>query len=506
MTCTTQVLQAAAIALLAYILTYIYQSYRSALDFQAFARANNCQPPAFPPSYLPCGLDHVYKLLTYKGDSFLDDFIFARFKTAGRWTVVTPALGGTFTVMTADPRNIQTVLSTKFVDYGVGRRRYYQFGPLLGYGIFTADGPVWEHSRAILRPQFSRDQVDDLQAAEKHIQRLFQALPTTSDDGWTEQTDLEPLFLRFMLDFGTEWLFGKSVDSQLAYLDNQSTKASNDDSETLPSSDLGRLERSFDAAFRTAQDTLAWRIRMHGLYWLINSKKFRNACVVLHSWADHFVAEALKAKKAQDNPSLASPPAPAAAAAEAPVAADSKPRYSVLASMLTQTTDPLHLRSQSMSLLLAGRDSTARLLSFLFLELARHPSTWSQLRASVLATFGPDPSSSPPHDPSSPPPHNPSASYPPLTPQNLHLLPLLSHLINETLRLYPLIPLNARTTHPATATAHLIPKHTLGPALNGKNPSATPPGVPSAALRPSHRCGRHSCASPPQMSGRRWVT
>ena len=81
---TVQALQAAALILLVYILASVYQSYRSSIDFQAFARANNCQPPVFSPSYLPWGLDRIYKILTFKGGDFLDDFIFARFKSEGR--------------------------------------------------------------------------------------------------------------------------------------------------------------------------------------------------------------------------------------------------------------------------------------------------------------------------------------------------------------------------------------------------------------------------------------
>ncbi|KAI4129167.1 MAG: hypothetical protein LQ347_003887, partial [Umbilicaria vellea] len=390
------VLLAAALALLAYMLTFIFQSYRSSLDFEAFARANNCQPPVLSRGYLPLGLDRFYKILTFKGTDFLEDFIFARFKSKGRWTVITPAFGRTFTVLTAEPRNIQAILSTQFADFGVGKRRYQQFGPLLGYGIFTADGPMWEHSRAILRPQFSSKQVNDLQVAEKHLQRLFEALPVTSDDGWTEGTDLAPLFLRFMLDLATEWLFGTSIDSQLAALANvQSSNCSIDANEAeRPLSHLGQLERSFDSAFSTAQRTIAWRVRMQGLYWLIDSRKFRSACSLLHTWADHFVREALKAKKANNNDDDQQKPASTPSGplnGTATPQADANPKYSVLASMLTQTSDPILLRAQSLSLLLASRDTTSRLLSFVFLELSRHPEIYATFRSHVLATFGPDP-------------------------------------------------------------------------------------------------------------------
>lgn len=65
---------------------------------------------------------------------------------------------GTDCIFTIDPENIKAILATQFTDYSFGRR-HEQFVPLLGDGIFTLDGAGWTHSRALLRPQFTRDQV-----------------------------------------------------------------------------------------------------------------------------------------------------------------------------------------------------------------------------------------------------------------------------------------------------------------------------------------------------------
>lgn len=59
---------------------------------------------------------------------------------------------------TIEPENVKAILATKFNDFGLGTRNQ-QFYPLLGDGIFTLDGAGWTHSRALLRPQFARDQV-----------------------------------------------------------------------------------------------------------------------------------------------------------------------------------------------------------------------------------------------------------------------------------------------------------------------------------------------------------
>ena len=62
--------------------------------------------------------------------------------------------------------------------------------PLLGNGIFTSDGAGWEHSRSLLRPQFSRAQVSNLELEETHVQHLMRALPVNSS-GMTELVDLQ---------------------------------------------------------------------------------------------------------------------------------------------------------------------------------------------------------------------------------------------------------------------------------------------------------------------------
>jgi hypothetical protein len=54
-------------------------------------------------------------------------------------------MGHTF-FNTIDPENIKAILATNFSDFGIGQR-LDAFGALLGRGIFTSDGPQWEHSR-----------------------------------------------------------------------------------------------------------------------------------------------------------------------------------------------------------------------------------------------------------------------------------------------------------------------------------------------------------------------
>ena len=110
-------------------------------------------------------------------------------------------------IVTMEPENIKTVLSLRFKDYSLGNRKI-AFGPLLGDGIFNSDGEKWANSRHLLRPNFARDQVADLDAFERHFKLLLKHIPT---DGST--VDLQKLFFCFTLDTATEFLFDHSTDS-----------------------------------------------------------------------------------------------------------------------------------------------------------------------------------------------------------------------------------------------------------------------------------------------------
>ena len=338
----------------------------------------------------------------------LDGLIFARFKQERTWTYTHTTLFGEHVLHTAEPRNVRAVLATSFKDFELGKIRHHQFGPLLGYGILTSDGPTWEHYRALLKPQFSREQISDLKAAERHMQHLFKALPV-KDDGWTEEVDILQLFYRFTLDVGTEFLVGSSVNSQLTALNQTNSSgdaAANDGRSTT-------AEAYFRDGFEVAQETLMWRIRMQRLYWLMDSKAFREACKMCRRFIDHYVAIALN-------------PDQLAAEKAARVTDGAKEKYVFLDKLAESTQNPIELRDQLLQLLMAGRDTTATSLGFAFAALARNPEAWTKVRAEVLRIFGTD------------------RQGEEITFAKLKSARYVQYVINETLRLYPVAPLNNR--------------------------------------------------------------
>jgi cytochrome P450 len=78
----------------------------------------------------------------------------------------------------------------------------------LGDGIFNSDGEVWSTSRSLLRPQFQRQRISDLEIFEFHTDKLLSLIPANG-----ETFDIMDLWYRFTLDAATEFLFGESVHS-----------------------------------------------------------------------------------------------------------------------------------------------------------------------------------------------------------------------------------------------------------------------------------------------------
>ncbi len=102
-------------------------------------------------------------------------------------------LAGRQAIMTADPKNVQAILAIKFKDFDLGNVRNKAFQPLLGQGIFASDGHIWERSRSLIRPNFVRNMIADMDVYESHVAKLIGAIPK---DGST--VDLQELFFRMV--------------------------------------------------------------------------------------------------------------------------------------------------------------------------------------------------------------------------------------------------------------------------------------------------------------------
>lgn len=379
-----------------------------------------CKMPVMQTAVLPGSIDRMYESLKADRNKSFPNVVQKRFQDVGDKTFTWKILGhrGFFT---ADPKLVQAILATQFNDFYLGPTRRGNFMPLLGNGIFTADGKMWEHSRAMLRPQFARDQISDLRLEEKHVQNLMRALPVDGT-GWTKTTDMQVLFFRYKIDSACEFLFGESVDSQILNLPENASKGSSGSSATD--------ESVFATSFDKSQAYTASRARLLDFYWLYSPKDYKESNKRVHQFVDYFVQKALKGDFHKEK--------------ELEEGHD-KDRYVFLEQLVSETRDPIELRSQLLNILLAARDTTASLLGYLFWILARNPEAFKKMRSTILENFGSY--------------ENPRQ----ITFVTLKNCQYLQHCINETLRLYPVVPANSRRAAKDT----VLP---LGGGPDGKSP------------------------------------
>ncbi|KAK3115953.1 hypothetical protein LTR53_004180 [Teratosphaeriaceae sp. CCFEE 6253] len=357
----------------------------------------------------------------------------ARLNNQGVRTLKINLLGNKVT-LTTEPENLKVIQAVDFKKWSLGKRRETAFRPLLGVGIFTSNGHDWQHSREMLRPNFARSQVGDLATFEKHVSHLIGAVPANN-----VTVDLSELFFRLTMDSATEFLFGESTESL--------TKGSGD---------------GFAEAFNRSQDYIAnagrwgkWAALFPANKHWAHDKKF------VHEFVDYYVHKGLSKRNEllQEKSN-----------------ADKGGRYVFLDELVRQTTDPLRIRSELLNILLAGRDTTASLLTNVWFLLSKRPDVWTKLQAEVVALDGEQP-----------------------TFESLKDMKYLKAILNESLRLYPVVPANSRQAVEDTT----LP---LGGGPDGSAPIFIPKGhVVSWSVYAMHRRQDYYGADAEDFRPERWL-
>jgi cytochrome P450 len=135
------------------VLRYFQQLYKHRKQ----ARSLRCQPPIEGQAGI-FGISAFLRLKKAVKEKRWIELIAEQYVKYGN--TFTQSIFGRPMVATIEPENLKALLATQFNDFELGTR-HQEFYPLLGDGIFTLDGAGWSHARALLRPQFTRDQVSD---------------------------------------------------------------------------------------------------------------------------------------------------------------------------------------------------------------------------------------------------------------------------------------------------------------------------------------------------------
>ena len=341
--------QTAMGAVLLYIAYYIHWQLTVGARRRAIIKAHGCKPIKKSAKYNSFP-NNIWGFKTYNEniealkEHKVLEMIGKRLEGNGN-TLSYRMLNGNF-VMTMEPKNLQAILAHNFEDWGYGSRRRRIFSQVLGSGIFTSDGARWKHSRELLRPSFSKDQIADLPMLEKHVKNLINLIP---HDG--SMVNLQELFHRLTTDFSTELLFGESINL------------------LHPEKSDPEFAHRFDKSLMTVAHVFRAGAVAEFFYFHFN-KTFRRDVDFIENFVDRFVRQGYEYRNQLELEKK-----------DPEKAADD--RYIFLQEVVKRTNDAKQIRTECLNIFIAGRDTTANLLSHLWFQLARRPDIWAKLKAEI---------------------------------------------------------------------------------------------------------------------------
>ncbi|KAG6811218.1 hypothetical protein H0H92_008479 [Tricholoma furcatifolium] len=353
-------------------------------------------------------------------------------------------------IVTMDHEHVKFVLATGFNHFWRGYAQKERMENFLGVGIFNRDddvSPVTNHSmpahanhhqqfrsgkwlvpsshyhlknahphnaipttkhRTMTRPFFARERISDFDIFERHTQLTLSHLSNSC--AASTALDAQDLYARFTIDAASEFLFGRNLSTLSGDLPIPGE---------TPMGPKGSATRdswgTFTGAFEAAQTIVASRTRIGWLWPLFEmfGDRSERYCRVIRRWLDPLVRQALQDRERER---------------ERGTTDGSLKDKTFLQHLVDSTSDPVLIRDQLLSMLLASRDTTACLLTFVTYIMAIHPEVAVRLRAEVLEHCGPD--AAPTYD-------------------QIRGLKYMRAVINETLRLFPPVPLNVRESRSA---------------------------------------------------------
>ncbi|KAG8690868.1 hypothetical protein FRC09_011805 [Ceratobasidium sp. 395] len=329
-------------------------------------------------------------------------------------------------IVTLDHEIVKYILATGFTHFGKGAKQQARLESFLGDGIFNRDGELWKFHRAMTRPFFARERISDFDLYERYTQKLLGRVMEHADRGVA--IDIQDLFARLTMDAAGEFLFSapdiNSLDGKLPIAGQAKIGPRGTAVETT----YGNFVNAFDEV----QVLIPVRGRM-GLYvWPVVEMRGDKAMgyrSVVDRWVQPLLDSAFERRKKWV----------VGGGDEKAPAGDT-----FLDDLVSSTDDRTLIADELVNILLAARDTTASLLTFTTYLLTQHPDVLSKLRAEVLEHVGP----------------NAAPTY-----EQLKGMKYMRAVLNETLRLFPPVPINERSTNdrPVVVPSSSGPLYIPGP-------------------------------------------
>ncbi|KDN52517.1 cytochrome P450 [Tilletiaria anomala UBC 951] len=308
------------------------------------------------------------------------------------------------------PEYIEAVQKTYFDHFVKGRMFRARFEDVLGvHGIFVADGENWKGQRKRASHIFSAGQFRNwvqttVHGELKQVFSLLQEVASRKSSG-SNKILLPELFFRYTLSSFSKMAFSADL-------------------KCLSSSpDVLETPVPFATAFDFAQCVINERFVYPGfqIYELFssNGRKMRQAIQQLRKTGLEIISDRIERRQQEQKHGADAPKEKRA------IEKDGK---DMLDLFMDITTDPEDLLVVVMNFLIAGRDTTAQSLSWLFFELFQHPEHVKELITEIESVYGAQMADKP---------H--LMGY-----DDMKKLPFTQACFSEAVRLHPAVPKNGK--------------------------------------------------------------
>nr|GAT51535.1 predicted protein [Mycena chlorophos] len=340
-------------------------------------------------------------------------------------------------ILTAEPEYIKAMLATQFSSFEKGDDQRGFFSDLLGTGVFLADGDLWKFHRGMTRPFFKRERVSDFALFDRYSLAAIDAIKQRLRSGFA--VDFQDVITRFAMDASGEFLFGYDARTLEAGLPYPYNALKTTDGETALDADHEKsiefakaLNRAQVAAMRRGPVGPVWPLFE---FW---SNKILREMGTVREFLDPILQRAIGGKAGSVAANSASTEENLEKMVAQNVVKDREVQEgeTLVEHLLHYTQDQTILRDEILNIGLAGRDTTSSLLTFVIYMLTAHPHVLAKLRAEVLEVVGPN--AAPTHE-------------------MIREMKYMRAVLNETLRLYPPVPLNMRSSAEAVVLPPVKP-------------------------------------------------
>ncbi|KAJ8093023.1 hypothetical protein PM082_020504 [Marasmius tenuissimus] len=247
------------------------------------------------------------------------------------------------------------------------------------------------------RPFFTRDRIGHFELFDRHAEIAITQIRNRMQAGYS--IDFQDLMCRFTLDSSTEFLFGSCMHSltegRIPY--PYDAKVENEAADNTV--------ETFVHAYTKALEVAALRQYLGHTIWPfleIFENKTEAPMKIVNAFVEPIVAKALAKQKA----------AGGVMQSKETIGEDE----TLLDHLVCLTDDPVLIKDEILNLLIAGRDTTASVITFVVYFLATYQEVTVRLREEILARVG----------------STRRPSY-----EDIKEMKYLRAVINETLRLYP---------------------------------------------------------------------